>query len=279
VNGHRAALVPVYNRAGALEQVSLDRDIYVQRIAYNAKGQRVFVAYGNGVLTRYAYDSETFRLKRLRTEHFARTGDDYQPNGLLLQDFAYDYDLAGNILAIHDRVPACGVPNDLDKLDREFGYDAIYRLTSATGRECNVAPPDPYWLDTPRCQDVTSTRGYTQRYTYDSAGNMVELNHDAANGGDFTRRFAMVAGNNRLDTVRVGTRTYDYRYDDNGNMTQETLSRVFKWDHADRLQEFQETAGANPSKLARSLRLYRDAGEEVGAHERHSYRQREQHLC
>jgi RHS repeat-associated protein len=253
INGDRAQLMPTYNRAGALEQISLDGDVYVQRIAYNAKGQRVFIACGNGVFTRYAYDEQTFRLKRLRTEHFTRTGDDYQPNGVLLQDFAYDYDLAGNILTIHDRVRGCGVPADPQKLDREFEYDAIYRLTSATGRECNVAPTDPYWVDTPHCQDVTSTRRYTQTYKYDPAGNMVELNHDAPNGGSFTRGFMMMAENNRLGTVRVGTRTYDHQYDDNGNMTQETLSRVFTWDHADRLLEFQETAGGNPSKLARYL--------------------------
>ena len=44
------------------------RQTYVQRIAYNAKGQRTLIAYGNGLMTRYAYDPATFRLARLRTE-------------------------------------------------------------------------------------------------------------------------------------------------------------------------------------------------------------------
>ena len=38
VNGHRALLVPVYNRAGALEQVKLDNGLFIERIAYNARG-------------------------------------------------------------------------------------------------------------------------------------------------------------------------------------------------------------------------------------------------
>jgi hypothetical protein len=43
-------------------------DTFVERIAYNAKGQRVLIAYGNGIMTRHAYDPQTFRLLRLRTE-------------------------------------------------------------------------------------------------------------------------------------------------------------------------------------------------------------------
>ena len=45
---------------------------YVERIAYNAKGQRTLIAYGNGVMTRYAYDPQTFRLVRLRTERYTK---------------------------------------------------------------------------------------------------------------------------------------------------------------------------------------------------------------
>ena len=68
VTGHRARLVPRYNGAGSLEQVTLDAAVYVERIAYNARGQRTLVAYGNGVITRYGYDEKSFRLSRLRTE-------------------------------------------------------------------------------------------------------------------------------------------------------------------------------------------------------------------
>lgn len=257
VSGQRAVLEPTYNRAGVLEQVRLDREIYVQRIAYNAKGQRAFIAYGNDILTRYSYNSATFRLARLRTEHLTRTGLTYRPIGRLLQDWAYDYDLNGNILAIHDIVPGCGLPNNPDQHIRLFVHDAICRLISATGRECNQPAPDPYWSDPIRCQDVASTRRYTQAYTYDVAGNLTALSHTAPNNGSFTRTFDLKPGNNRLDKVTVGPAAigeiYNYQYDDNGNMKEETTSRRFVWGHADRLYEFRETDGANPSIQARYL--------------------------
>src|SRR5262249_41904119 len=46
VEGRRQELRPEYNRAGGLEQVWLDNILYVERIAYDAKGQRAIIAYG-----------------------------------------------------------------------------------------------------------------------------------------------------------------------------------------------------------------------------------------
>src|SRR5262249_2962301 len=53
VEGKRRELRPLYNNAGGLEKVFLDDTAYVERIAYDAKGQRALIAYGNGVMTRY----------------------------------------------------------------------------------------------------------------------------------------------------------------------------------------------------------------------------------
>jgi hypothetical protein len=44
VDGERKELRPHYNRPGALERVELDGTIYVENIAYNAKGQRILIA-------------------------------------------------------------------------------------------------------------------------------------------------------------------------------------------------------------------------------------------
>src|SRR4029434_8664156 len=66
--GQRKLMLLHYNNAGALERVDLNSQIYVAHIAYNAKGQRLFLAQGNGVITRYAYDAQTFRLGRMRSE-------------------------------------------------------------------------------------------------------------------------------------------------------------------------------------------------------------------
>ena len=156
VDGNRKELRPWYNRAGALERVELDGATYVNWIAYNAKGQRTLIAYGNGIMTRQAYDPYTFRLARLRTESFTTpTALSFHPAGGTLQDFAYMYDLAGNILGIQERTPGCGVRNNPDAgqesdaglaqllvagdaLVRSFTYDPLYRLLTATGRECST---------------------------------------------------------------------------------------------------------------------------------------------
>jgi RHS repeat-associated protein len=237
----------------------------VEQIAYNAKGQRTLVVYGNGVMTRHAYDAQTFRLVRLRTERFSQPSDlVYQPKGVPLQDFAYRYDLVGNILEIQDRTPESGIPNTvlgMDALDRAFTYDPIYRLLSATGREADRPPELPDWLDQPRGTDATRTRGYTERYQYDVAGNMLQLQHQTQNDS-FNRDFSLEAINNRLKTVSKGETDFTYTYDVNGNLIQENKSRYFEWNHSDQLRSFRTQAGTSePSVYAHYL--YDAAGERV----------------
>jgi RHS repeat-associated protein len=272
VEGRRRELRPEYNRAGGLEQVWLDGALYVERIAYDAKGQRALIAYGNGVITRYAYDPHTFRLKRLRSERYSKPDDiTYHPSGAALQDFGYDYDLVGNILAVRDRTPGSGFLNNPEALtvsdpvlaqllvsgnalNRRFGYDPIYRLRSATGRECDLPPVVPPWDDRPRCTDLTKARAYTEQYRYDSMGNMLRLEHRNDPAGGFVRQFTMETANNRLQKLEVSNSTYGYTFDANGNMRSEATSRQFEWNHSDQMKAFRtQTAGAEPSVHAHYL--------------------------
>lgn len=278
VEGRRRELRPAYNRAGALEAVALDGAAYLQRIAYDAKGQRVLVAYGNGVMTRYAYDPHTFRLVRLRSEHFTQaSGPTYRPAGTALQDCGYDYDLAGNILAVRDRAPGSGIPNNPDALatsdpvlrkllgsgdalNRQFTYDPVYRLLSATGREYQSPPIGDPWTDLPRGSDMTKAQSYAESYGYDAAGNLLALAHRGTGG--FSRAFTVTPGSNRLQRMESGTAPYAYGFDGNGNTVSETTSRHFGWDHADRLKAFAtQTEGAEPSVHAQYL--YDAAGRRV----------------
>jgi RHS repeat-associated protein len=256
VENQRRELRPRYNLAGALESVALDADIFVERIAYNAKGQRALIAYGNGIMTRYAYDPQTFRLLHLRTEPYNKPSELlYRHTGDPQQELAYEFDLVGNILRIFERTPGCGIPNTsqgTDALDRDFLYDAIYRLLSATGRECDLPPHIP-WDDAPRCTDITKTRRYTEQYSYDFAGNIEQLKH-LANGAGPNRMFGLVPGNNRLLNVTVGTTAFRYEYDSNGNMIAETSSRHFEWDSADQMRVYRtQTLGSEPSVYAHYL--------------------------
>jgi len=116
----------------------------VDFIAYNAKARRADRVC-NGVMTRYdttptlpagaPCDAE-IQPQAANSLTWKQTRG--EPERLALQDFTYQYDLAGNITAIQDRTPESGIRNTAlgtDALDRAFTYDPIYRLLSATGRE------------------------------------------------------------------------------------------------------------------------------------------------
>ena len=289
----RSELRMRYNRAGALEQVTVDGVVYVKHIAYNAKGERTLIAYGNGVLTRYAYEPATFRLSRLRSEKFtSAVVGSFQPAGPALQDYRYTYDLIGNVLQIVDRTPGCGVLNNPEAgqvqdpalaalmvqgnaLVRRFTYDPIYRLLSGNGRECSNLPSPRPWLDDPRCGFVAPgkkptpdqdnapalTSIYQEAYSYDPAGNMLVLKH-IGKSATWVRNFG-IGGmtpqqwaaewpkhsgaqlwsnpvNNRLTHVgdNQPAPPQTHSYDVCGNLTSETTSRRFEWDHSDRLRRF-----------------------------------------
>jgi RHS repeat-associated protein len=291
-----------YNQAGSLEQVTVDNELYIERIAYSAKGQRLLIVYGNAVMTRYAYDTRTFRLARMRTERYVTpVAFTYQPAGSPLQDSVYEYDLIGNIMMIRERTPGCGVTNTLagpDALDRSFIYDPLYRLLSATGRECdNIAAPRP-WPDDNRCGFNSPNHGtpdqdnapnlsslYREDYAYDPSGNMVSLRHTGNNA--WTRHFGMgglspqqwqqewqarlnapgvwpnPAGN---QLTHVGDDDLlvpqSHFFDASGNLIRQTMSHHFGWDHDNRMRVYRtQTAGAEPSVHAQYL--YNSNGQRV----------------
>lgn len=250
VDGQRKVLRPSYNRAGALESVVLSADIsqpngdtYVQHIVYNARGQRTLIGLGNGIMTRYAYDEQTFRLARMRSERFTQPDDNgttYQPAGNVLQDCRYEYDLVGNILRMTERTAGSGVRNNPDAmradnlpdlgpllsagnaLVRRFDYDAIYRLKAAEGgREANnLSRPQP-WNENPLWHGYNSsnhgtpnqenapnlTQIYDEFYNYDRVDNLIVLEHRSrttGNGATTVRNFDIKLNTNQLDIVSIG---------------------------------------------------------------------------
>jgi RHS repeat-associated protein len=252
----RKVLLPTYNNAGALEKVVLFDDIggtpstYVNHIAYNAKGQRLLIALGNGVMTRYTYDQKTFRLKRQRTETYSESSWTFTSGGSVKQDTAYQYDLVGNILATNESTTNCGVGAS-NNLLREFDYDSLYRLLSATGRE-NAPTITPIWDDSYRSTDNSTTTAYTQNYQYDKMGNILELQHIGAN--NFTRNFNYnTSTNNKLQSIDIGMTNYAFSYDANGNQLTETSNRKFEWDYADRMRSFYVEASGSITKYTQYL--------------------------
>jgi RHS repeat-associated protein len=270
----QATVTGRYGRGGTLERIEVDGVPYVERIAHNAKGQRLLIVYGNGMMTRYAYDRRTMRLIRLRSERRrapSPAADEWHGQGAPVQDLTYRYDLAGNLLALEERTPGCGIagsPEGRNRLTRRFTYDPVYRLTEGTGRACRdlvaprsvadrrncgfyppLAPPVPPAPNQANAPD--QTWGYAESYAYDPAGNLLELVFTApaapANVRVSRRRFGLGglppdewpdAANNRLTRLWQGQDSFSYTYDANGNLFRENSERQFRWDHDDRLAGF-----------------------------------------
>ncbi|WAS90969.1 SpvB/TcaC N-terminal domain-containing protein [Nannocystis punicea] len=219
---------------------------FVDAIEYDAKGQRLRVVYANDTTTEYTYDRETFRVARIRTD---RGG----VNAATMQDLKYTYDLVGNIVEIRDHAQQTVYFNNAVISPRQrYEYDAVYRLTKAEGRETpngqlNHASLVP--SASPPPNDPSAVVAYTEEYTYDEVGNIVEMKHTAT-GNNWTRRYQYATDTNRLAATSMpgdpvnGPYTGSYTHDAHGNMTvMPHLPDGLTWDHADRLQKTDEGGG------------------------------------
>ena len=173
----------------------------------------------------------------------------------------YIYDLIGNILNIQLHTAVCGI-GGTDSLNREFDYDSLYRLLSATGRE-NVQGgtyPFPGWDDQVRSSDPNTTQAYTRKYMYDKVGNVQQIKQLGTSG--FTRDFNYIADSNKLNDVEIGMNNYNFTYDNTGNQLLDNTERHFEWDAANRLLLFKNQAGSSePSIIAQYL--YDSSGNRV----------------
>src|SRR6185369_2383560 len=112
-----------------------------------------------------------------------------------------------------------------------YEYDALYRLISATGREHigqNASPQvdddDSPRMNQPLPTDSAAMRNYTEKYDYDSVGNILRMVHRAGPSGSWTRRYDYEPASNRLRATSLpgdsdGVFSAKYPYDAHGNMT------------------------------------------------------------
>ena len=267
--GSRVAVVePHYNQRGLLEgqDVVLDaikteggyeggaRNTMMERQTYNEKGQRLSIEYGNETTTTYVYDEATFRLKHLQT---VRHGD-----GKNLQDLHYTYDPVGNITEIKDLAhPTVFFNNSRIDNHNRYTYDALYRLIQAEGREhAGQVTYDNYdnWHD---CafrnrhppNSEFAWRNYTERYKYDTVGNILMTRH-IANDNNWTRQYQYAQNSNRLLATGMGggdvahyvdspSLDYRYTYNDHGSMTSMPHLTSMAWDFTEHLHHIARSAG------------------------------------
>ncbi len=251
----------VKSAAGIVNGPSTATTVAIQQIRYNEKGQKTLLELGNGTLTQYEYDLETFRVLQVQTTRPSdasgfpgRRSDLLDP--AIVQQLLYTYDAAGNVTECRDDAfePVWFQNQQVEPRNR-FEYDALYRLTWAEGRENGalVGPPErgeaaPVDTDFPILPaDPAALRVYRQSFSYDGAGNIKRVRHDAG-AGSWTRDYAYAfedpgqSASNRLwQTWLSGDRTQavTYTHDPHGNMRKlvPTDARFnLRWDHRDMLR-------------------------------------------
>ena len=259
-------IVPQYNEANLLNALSAklngsgEDTFFVRNIDYDAKGQRTSILYGNNTVTKYSYDPKTFRLLRLLTTR--NTGTDK------LQDLKYTYDAVGNITFIKDdALQSVFFNNRRVDPDCDYVYDSIYRLIQAKGREHigNNTAPDAYdgqRTNLPHKGNGNQLQQYTQRYQYDSAGNMLLMQ----NQNSWNRTFTYRNTNNQLLTAAAnndpGT-PFTYTYDAHGNMISMPHLPAMSWNFKDQLQHIGITASTENDFAGQAYYVYDAAGERI----------------
>ncbi|MCP1292177.1 hypothetical protein NK214_18500 [Chromobacterium sp. S0633] len=172
-----------FDVAGRLEASSLTLAGVVScsvlvAIDYSAAGQVLNETGGNGMFSAYAYEPETQRLVRSTITRSVQAG-----RSTVLQDLHYDYDPVGNVIGMRD---AAQLPtywrNQRVEPARTYSYDALYQLSSTTGREMANRGQQGTTLPPvcPILHDDTAYTGYTRRYTYDRGGNLTYIQHQGS---------------------------------------------------------------------------------------------------
>jgi RHS repeat-associated protein len=232
----------------------------IKQISYNEKGQRVSLRLGNDTLTQYEYDESTFRLDQIRTTLPGGSGgfpghrSNLKDPGII-QQLIYTYDAIGNVTEVEDQayMPVF-FQNAIVEPRSLYEYDALYRLTSAKGRENGALNGAPNHDEGAAVQvafpiaDPRAVRNYTQTYRYDDVGNIEQMRHYAGSGS-WTRDYAYAfddpdqeASNRLWQTWTGGERMQatTFGYDAHGNMLNlaNTLSRFdLRWDCRDMIHE------------------------------------------
>jgi RHS repeat-associated protein len=246
-----------YNKAGMLETVHSGGKAYVTNINYNEKGQRTDIYYGNSSKTKYEYDAQNFRLKRLLT---TRKKEDKDGIVIIdtLQDLNYIYDAVGNIVEQVDNAQQTFYySNTVIKPKGKYEYDALYRLVKATGRELNslaMASSSDMVNDIALPNTAANAmQNFTQKYTYDELGNMMQLK----SVGQWTRDYFYNFSQNNYLLGHTDGQT-DYTYDAHGNMLSMPHLQAMHWDYNDWLTAVDLDATGNKASY-----VYDSAGERV----------------
>ncbi|WP_024959716.1 RHS repeat-associated core domain-containing protein [Pseudomonas syringae] len=224
-----------HNLAGQLHSTdlilndSMHARTLVSAIRYNAFNQVEQETAGNGVVSLYAYDQQDGRLIGLSA---------ISADGTLLQQLNYSYDPVGNILLVNDASqPDRYCDNQLIEPISHYRYDTLYQLIEASGREvrngASHGPALPGLQPLPTL-DPCQVSNYRQNYSYDAAGNLLQMRHEGAH--NFTRNMHVAPDSNRSLPDDDGDVDFATSFDANGNMLKLVRGQVIGWDARNQLQ-------------------------------------------
>jgi RHS repeat-associated protein len=229
VNPDGSQVIYKYNVAGLVDQVSADSQTVVQNVDYSPLGQITLMQYGNGAVTTNTYDpTKLYRLQHKVTSLPGGAAQSAVAKGkagtrisilsasIVAQDLTYSYDNVGNVLSIVD------ASNTDAKKTVTYGYDDLYRLTSAT------------------TSGAAQGWDYAHAYSYDAVGNMVTVTKSGQ--GTFTYSYQGNAGTSLANphaVTSIANNSFQtiYQYDKNGNLTANNLGLLNRWDYNNRLSQ------------------------------------------
>ena len=204
-----------YNSKGQLSYV-VNPTGEVVRYTYDDYGRKTILTYPDGRTVAYAYD-EMDRLTNVKGLDGTKTTYSYDVAGRRTETQSstltttYAYDAIGNLT----KQETTGKTT----LTLEYLYDLNNRMTGETRTESGETVKSTYVYDKlGQLTAFTKSDGYTEKYTYDAAGNMLEK---AKNSQKIAMTYDAA---NELKTMTASNGTVNYAYDANGNLTQKTLN-------------------------------------------------------
>jgi RHS repeat-associated protein len=224
----------------------------VERIDYDANGQRTRISYGNGVVTSNSYERTTLRLIRIDS---TRPGVDATP--AILQQIAMTYDPVGNLTRKEDSSWATVFcyNQPVDPL-ADYTCDALYHVVRATGRQHpGLSGPagDAEWMPfcPPDIDDQTKLENYIEKFSYDDGGNLIEVRHVAT--ASWTRAMPVAARSNRLA---------ESTYDADGNIAGLGDTTALAWNYRNNIGRADVIVRANATSDSEYY-LYDGSGNRV----------------
>ena len=183
-NSAGVCTLSTYDISGAVSNTLLShgerKAIALGTVQRRADGEVLSSTAGNGVVDTYIYSPTTHRL----VSHQTARPSTHPLGGLVISNLHYRHDPVGNLLSLEDRAAKRQWHRNLEvKSLREFRYDSLYRLVSATGRERSTIAG--FWspaLGSADRQGGMAWSPYTEHYTYDDGDNLTTLSHNGGTG-------------------------------------------------------------------------------------------------